>query len=280
MKVNGKVVVVTGAASGMGRELALQLLVRGARVAAVDRDAAGLAETAALADAPSQLVGFELDVTDTPSLPTLVGRVVAHFGAVDGLINNAGIIQPMVAFEDLEPATAERVMAVNFFGAVNLTRAFLPHLLARPEAHVVNVSSMGSFLPVPGQTIYGASKAAVKSFSEGLWAELAGTTVRVTVVMPGTVDTNILAGSGLGSYEEQRERLGTAGAAWLPAVMSAERAARIILDGVERDAFRLLVGRDARLLDLLIRLAPATAARLLVRQLRTFLPPQRAVPER
>lgn len=263
---------MTGAGSGMGRELTLQLLARGAAVAAVDRDPAGLGETLALAGTPPGLAGFELDVTDTPALAGFARRVVERFGAVDCLVNNAGIIQPMRPFVDLEPAVIDKVMAVNFFGAVHLTKAFLPHLLARPEAHLVNVSSMGCFLPVPGQAIYGASKAAIRRFSEALRAELDGSGVSVTVVIPGNVDTNILAGSGLGSYQEQRERLRARGGGWLPPVLPASRAARIILDGMERGAPQVLVGRDARLLDAVFRLAPVRAARLLTGRLRALLP--------
>src|SRR5690606_24464226 len=123
--------------------------------------------------------------------------VVQRFGAVDGVIHCAGIIQPFVRLKDLDYEQIDRVMAVNWLGALYMTKTFLPILLERPEGHIVNVSSMGGFLPVPGQTIYGASKAAVKLLTEGLHSECAGTNVRVTVVFPGAVATNITANSGV-----------------------------------------------------------------------------------
>ncbi len=127
----------------------------------------------------------------------MTGDVVAAHGALDGLLNVAGIIQHFVPLADLEVGEIERVMNVNFWGVVHTTQAALPHLLTRPEACVVNVSSMGAFAPVPGQTAYGASKAAVMLLTEGLYAELRGTPVAVTVVFPGAVRTAISENSGV-----------------------------------------------------------------------------------
>ncbi|MCX7861051.1 MAG: SDR family oxidoreductase, partial [Chloroflexus sp.] len=183
---------------------------------------------------------------------------------VDGLINNAGIIQPFVRVPDLDEATIERVMNVNFYGTVWMTKAFLPHLLARPEAHIVNVSSMGGFLPVPGQTIYGAAKAAVKLFTEGLYSELLETNVRVTVVFPGAVNTNITANSGVSSLPRTDSQ-----SAITP--LPAERAAQIIIEGMERNQFRVLVGNDAKTMDRLYRLNPQFAVRLIFRQMKSLL---------
>ena len=146
----------------MGRELALGLLRRGARVAAVDVRADGLEETSALALAGERLSTHVLDITDRAACEALPEDVIARHGAVDGLINNAGIMQPFVTVEDLDYATIERVLNVNLMGTIHMVKAFLPHLKARPVAHIANVSSMGGFLPVPGQSMYGASKAAVK----------------------------------------------------------------------------------------------------------------------
>jgi NAD(P)-dependent dehydrogenase (short-subunit alcohol dehydrogenase family) len=266
MKPRDKVIVVTGAASGMGREVALELLRRGARVAAVDLNETTLAETAALAAAPDQLSTHVLDITDRAGVAALPAAVSARFGAVDGLVHCAGIIQPFVRVKDLDDAAIERVFAVNWWGTLHLTRAFLPVLLGRPEGHIVNVSSMGGFLPVPGQTIYGASKAAVKLFTEGLRAECAGTRVRVTVVFPGAVATNITANSGVaipamrGRAEDMASR-----------VYPADRAARDIVDGMERNAYRVLVGRDAKLMDLLYRINPSGAASFIGRQMKGLL---------
>ncbi len=271
MRVQGKTIVLTGAGSGMGRELTLLLLRKGAKVAAVDLNETALEETAALAGGGAELALFELDITNRAGAEALPRLVIERFGAVDGIINNAGIIQPMVRVADLGYDVIEKVMNVNFYGVVYLTKAFLPHFLARPEAHIVNTSSMGGFLPVPGQTLYGASKAAVKLFTEGLWSELADTNVRVTVVFPGAIETNIAANSGLGSYQEQMEQKMRGGSAKVPPMTPAPEAARIIVDAMERDAFRVLVGRDAKLMDLLYRFDPRRAARIIYQQMKSIL---------
>ncbi len=198
MRAAGKVIVVTGAGSGMGRELVLELVRRGAKVAGVDINEATLAETVTLAGSGADRVAtFALSVTDKAAVEALPAAVEERFGAVDGIINCAGIIQPFVRLKDLDYAAIDRVLGVNWFGTLYMTKAFLPVLLKRPEAHIVNVSSMGGFLPVPGQTIYGASKAAVKLLTEGLHGECAGTPVRVTVVFPGGMATNITTNSGV-----------------------------------------------------------------------------------
>ena len=130
-----------------------------------------------------------MDITDRGAVQRLPGEVVDVHGAVDGLINNAGIIQPFVPVAELDDATIERVLDVNLIGTLHMVRAFLPDLLSRPEAHLANVSSMGGFFPFPGQTMYGASKAAVRLLTEGLYAELLDTNVQVSVIFPGAVKT-------------------------------------------------------------------------------------------
>jgi short-subunit dehydrogenase len=264
MKPASKVVVVTGAGSGMGRELALELLRREAKVAAVDVNPTSLGETMSLAKGGA-IEAFTLDITDRTAVEALPAAVIARFGAVDGLINNAGVIQPFIPINDLSYAQIDRIFDINFRGTLYMTKSFLPRLLERPEAHLVNISSMGGFLPVPGQTAYGASKAAVKLFTEGLHAELSDTRVRVTVVFPGGVATNIMANSGvtlpIADASQQMAKVTT----------PADRAARQILDGMERDAYRVLVGADAKLVDILYRLNPRRAAGLISRQMKKLL---------
>lgn len=265
MKVSGKVIVVTGAGSGMGRELALELVRRGARVAAVDLNAAALEGTAGLAATSSQaLACFTVNITDRAAVEALVPQVQARFGAVDGLINCAGVIQPFLKLIDLDVSAIDRVFDVNFRGTLYMIKAFLPGFVQRPEAHVVNISSMGGFLPVPGQTAYGSSKAAVKLLTEGLHAEMAGGPVHVTVVFPGAIDTNILQNSGV--------TLPGAAAQSQPRPYSARKAARDILDGMERNAFRVLVGTDAKFLDALYRLAPKRATLFIAAKMKQLLP--------
>ena len=265
VRANDKTFVVTGGGSGMGRELVLLLLNKGARVAALDINGGALTETAALAGGSADLAPFTVNITDRKAVEALPEKVLGRFGNVDGLLNNAGIIQPMVKVADLEYETIERVMSVNFYGLLYMTKTFLPYLLQRPEAHIVNTSSMGGFLPVPGQTIYGASKAAVKLFTEGLNSELQGTNVKVTVVFPGAIATNIATNSGLGDI------MGAANHGKTPRTLSAKEAARIIVEGMERDHYRVLVGRDATLMDALYRLEPKRAAAFIYRQMRSIL---------
>jgi len=155
VKVEGKILVVTGAGNGVGRAVTLEALRRGARVAAVDISQDGLDETARLAADPDRLSLHRVDITDPTAVAALPAEVVARHGAVDGLVHLAAIIQPFLKVRDLDDATIERVVNVNWWGTLRLDRAFLPVLLERPEGHIVNTSSMGGFIPVPGQTIYG-----------------------------------------------------------------------------------------------------------------------------
>lgn len=265
MKVADKVLVVTGAGSGIGRAVALELLSRRARVAAVDRNPESLAETAALASG-GRLTTHTLDITDRDAVFALPAEVAEAHGAVDGLVHCAGIIQPFVKVKDLDDATIDRVMAVNWWGTLHLNRAFLPVLLERPEGHLVNVSSMGGNIPVPGQTVYGASKAAVKLFTEALWAECRGTRVRVTLVIPGGVATNITSNSGVGmpvdpASADMAERK----------ITTAEEAGRAIVDGIEKNAYRVLIGGDAKSMDLFYRVNPKGAVSLITRQMKDLL---------
>ncbi len=267
MKVQNKVIVVTGGGNGIGRELVLALLSRGASVAAVDINASALEETRALAGKNGdRLATHDVNITERAAVDALPAQVISRFGAVDGLINNAGVIQPFVRLKDLDYAVIDRVMNVNLFGTLYMTKAFLPRLLERPEAHITNISSMGGFLPVPGQTIYGAAKAAVKLLTEGLSSELLGTNVKVTVVFPGAIATNIAGNSGV------RIDMPKEGGGKVPRVLAPHKAAQIILDGIERDRYRVLVGPDAMLMDAVYRLDPQRAARFIYKQMSALLP--------
>lgn len=269
MKVSGKTIAVTGGGNGIGRELVLDLLSRGARVAAIDLSEAGLQETATLAGGKADRLSTHVaNVTQREAVEALPAAIIAAHGQVDGLINCAGIIQPFVKLNELGYDVIERVMNVNFWGVVYMTKTFLPHLLERPAAHILNVSSMGGFLPVPGQTVYGASKAAVKLLTEGLHSELTETNVSVTVVFPGAIATDISKHSGLDAPS-----VSDATAADAPKFKMTlpTDAARIILDGMERDAYRVMVGGDATMMDRLSRLMPKRAAAIIYNQMRTLL---------
>lgn len=267
MRAEGKTLVVTGGGSGIGQALVLGLLQRGARVAALDIREAGLAATAELAGPKrDRLTTHVADISDRAAVEKLPAAVIAAHGQVDGLINCAGIIQPFVRFNELSYDAIDRIVNVNMYGTINMTKAFLPHLLDRPRAHLVNVSSMGGFVPVPGQTMYGASKAAVMLLTEGLHSELVDSCVRVTVVFPGAVATNITKNSGV---EAPADSSGDKSAA---RITQPSAAAKMILDGMERDAPRVMVGPDARMMDRLTRLAPDWAATLIYKQMRKLLP--------
>lgn len=262
MKLQNKVVVVTGAGSGMGRELTLELVRRGAKVAAVDLHEQALAETKALAGGTVAL--FTLDVTDRNGVAALPAKVTAEIGAVDILINNAGIIQPFIKINELTFEQAEKVMNVNFYGPLAMIKAFLPGLLTRPEAHILNVSSMGAYAPVPGQSVYGASKAAVKLLTEGLRSELMGSNVGVTVVFPGAVATNITTNSGLAMPKIDADA---------PAFKqtAAPVAAKMMVDAIEKNKARITVGKDATMMDRMSRINPVFAANLIYKQMKSLL---------
>jgi NAD(P)-dependent dehydrogenase (short-subunit alcohol dehydrogenase family) len=272
MKVQNKVIVVTGAGSGIGRALVHQLVNKGARVAAVDINEATLRETRDLLGAQADRVSLHtLNVTDRGAVEALPAAVIEAHGVVDGLINNAGIIQPFVRLIDLPYDAIERVLNVNLYGPIYLIKSFLPHLLERPEAHVVNVSSMGGFFPVPGQTLYGASKAAVKLLTEGLYAELTGTNVTVTVVFPGAIATNISENSGV-SIEVAANGNGDGDSTPSFTAVPAEEAAATIINGMEDDAFQVYIGRDAKMMNVFYRLNPRRATNFMFNQMKDLLP--------
>lgn len=262
MRVDGRVMVVTGAGAGIGREVVRELLRRGARVAAVDLRQEGLDGTVRSVAAGDRLATFAADVTDRAAVEALPAAVTAALGPPDGLINVAGIIQPFVTVAELDEATIARVLDVNLQGVLHTVRAFLPGLRERPQAHLVNVASMGAFVPVPGQSVYGASKAAVRALTEGLYAELRDTRVGVSVVLPGGVRTDITANSGV-----EAPGGGAGGKAAQRLLASPEAAARGIVDGIEEGRLHVLVGKDAAVLWRLSRLAPRRTIHLIQRQM-------------
>ncbi|WP_289019737.1 SDR family oxidoreductase [uncultured Ornithinimicrobium sp.] len=270
MQVNDKVFVVTGGGNGIGREVVLELIRRGARVAALDLRAEALAGTQGLAAAGERLSVHVVDIGDRERVEAVADEVVAVHGRVDGLLNVAGIIQQFVPFAELDYPEMEKVLQVNLWGTIHVNKAFLPHLRTAPEACLVNVSSMGGFLPVPGQTLYGASKAAVTLLTEGLYAELRETDVAVTVVFPGAIGTDITANSGVavpGGADAAEARANSQ-----HRVTSAVDAARTIVDqAVVEGRFRVTVGKDAMVMDLFSRVAPRRATDFIARKMADLL---------
>lgn len=262
MKAKGKTFVVTGGGSGMGQTSTLELIKRGANVAIADISLAGMDQTKNLAQVnEDQLKAYELDITDQKAVEAFRDNVINDFGSIDGLINNAGIIQPFVDIDTLEIEKIKKVMDINFYGTLFMTKAFLPYLKKRPVAHIANISSMGGFIPFPGQTAYSASKAAVKLFTEGLNSELQGTNVHVTIIFPGAVNTNITKNSGV-------EMKGSPSAQQTANILSAEDAAKQIVDAIEKNKYRVMVGKDSKFLNLFYRLFPEKASLFIAKKMK------------
>lgn len=257
MKVNGKVILVTGGGNGMGRELVLNLVRKGAFVVAVDINQQGLTETKKQARANGERIEtVVLDITNREMIDSKKAFIANRFGQIDGIINNAGIIQKFCHIMDMPMKDAERVMGINFFGTYNMLMAFLPYLTARPEAHIVNVCSMGAFLPVPGQSLYGASKAAVRALTEGLMSELKGTNVHVSEVFPGAIKTDIKKNSGLKEDGETAENTKMK-------LTEPRDAAETIVKGIERNKQKIVVGKDCWTMDKLCRINVFAAMNLI-----------------
>lgn len=257
----GKVAVITGAGSGIGRALAVNLAGRGARLALSDLDVDGLEATAVRCEAKGGEVRTDrLDVTERDAVLAYAGDVRAQFGKVNQVYNNAGIAHygevEHESFKDIE-----RVLDVNFWGVVNGTKAFLPHLISSGDGHVINVSSLFGLIAFPGQSAYTASKFAVRGFTETLRLEMlvAGHPVHVTCVHPGGVKTavarNATVADGLdpASVAEVFDKR--------MALHSPEMAAETIVEGVRKRRARVVVGGEAKALDRLGRIAPAGAQR-------------------
>jgi NAD(P)-dependent dehydrogenase (short-subunit alcohol dehydrogenase family) len=276
--VAGKVCVVTGAGSGIGRALAVELARRGARgVAIADVDAAGLAGTTALLQG-TEVHSAELDVADQAAFAAYALDVAAHFGVVHQLYNNAGVADAGSVGE-VDYEHYRRVLGVNLWGVIHGTTELLPHLIASGDGHVVNVSSLNGIMAQPRLSAYCASKFAVRGFTESVGLELAEARcpVRVTVVHPGGVRTNIADAAlaraerlGRPVTDEDRARVRFYNEKLLR--MPAAEAARIIVDGVEADRARILVGKDAKAMDLLVRALPRRWPALAGRALRRLDP--------
>lgn len=188
MDLKDKTILVTGGGGGLGRELVLALLYERCNVIAVDIDENGLKEICKLTESNEHFTCYVIDIADTKSVASMMKVILANRN-VDIVINNAGIIQPFVCTEQLSVDRAKRIFDVNFWGAFGMIHTFLSHLKERPVAQIVNVSSIGGLLPVPGQSVYCASKAAVKMLSESLSVELQGSNVRVITIFPGAMNT-------------------------------------------------------------------------------------------
>ena len=262
----GKVFVVTGAGSGIGRSLAILAARHGARVAISDVDATGLAETAATVRQVSGLEAHtdKLDVRDRDAVKAYAAAVAADLGGVDAVVNNAGVALNG-DFADLDYESLEWIMDIDFWGVVHGSKEFLPYLVESGDGRLVNISSLFGLMAVPGQSAYNAAKFAVRGLTEAIRQEMlvSGKPVKVTCVHPGGIKTAIARNARAVGHDQAK-------AAELfdkkLARMSPDRAAEIIIDGMVAGKPRVIVGGDAKALDLLVRVLGSGYQRLVAAQ--------------
>jgi NAD(P)-dependent dehydrogenase (short-subunit alcohol dehydrogenase family) len=275
-----RVAAITGAGSGMGRSLALALAREGCHLALADSDAASLAETAQLAGAaahgsvgaPLRVTTRVLDVADRTAMFAWADDTAAEHGRVNLVFNNAGVALSSTV-QGMDYADLEWIVGINFWGVVHGTKAFLPHLKAAGEGHIVNTSSVFGLFAQPGMSGYNATKFAVRGFTEALRQELdlMRCGVSATTVLPGGIRTNIAQSSRIAKnmvgFMIEDEQQGRDKFEKLM-ITTADQAARVILDGVRRNRRRVLIGRDAHAADWIARVLPSTYQTLVVWQTR------------
>lgn len=257
-KLDGRIVALTGAGSGIGRALALNLSAKGCRLALADKDADTLAETSRLLGNAHHATTV-LDVSDDAGVKAWLDGAAAEFGGLDAVINNAGLTV-MGSFIDTPEADFDLVMSVNFDGVVSGCRHALPHLKGRPQAWLVNVSSVFGMMGYPGQAAYNASKFAVRGLSEALHLELAVShpNIRVVRVHPGGIKTNVVRNGKFVGAMPVASNFDHADAFEKSSPTTPAQAAQVIVDGMEKGLHRVLIGPDARMIDWLTRIFPNT----------------------
>jgi short-subunit dehydrogenase len=262
--------VVTGGASGIGRALARELAARGCDLALADRDEAGLASVVAeLAKSGRKVTTHRVDVSEPAQIDAFAAAAIAAHPTLNILINNAGVAL-LGQFNEIDQAQFEWLMNINFWGVVHGTRVFLPQLSSRPAAHIVNISSIFGIIAPPGQTAYCASKFAVRGFSEALRHELklALSPVKLSVVHPGGIATNIVRNMRTGvAVTDNARRAEVIEFFDKEFANTAQAAASAIIAGIEKNAPRILIGGDARMLDRLQRILPGTYFRIMKRRM-------------
>lgn len=270
--LNGKVAVITGAGSGMGKELAIQLAAKGAKVALNDWNGENLQATVDIVKKNGgTVIAKRYDVANRAAVYAFKEEVLSEFGQVDIVINNAGIALPSYTVEEVDYDEFEKLMNINFWGVVYGTKAYLPHLQTRPEAVVANTSSIFGIMGFPTQGPYCAAKFAVKGFTESLRLELAKeeSKVRTLSIHPGRIFTNIVRNvdhkEGTVTEAEKAEMAkqfdeGGDGT-------TAADAAKQIIQSIQKQKVRLLIGSDARFIDKLVRLMPTKYANMVLKRL-------------
>ncbi|CCK75944.1 Putative short chain dehydrogenase [Oleispira antarctica RB-8] len=253
---SNKVAVITGAGSGIGRALAQELSSEGALLALSDVNLKGLEETQASLSGKSKVLITQLDVSDRSAFENYTQTVINEFGHADMLFNNAGVALSQTV-ENCSYDDFEWIMNINFWGVVYGTKSFLPHLLTRPEAAIINISSIFGIIALPTQSQYNAAKFAVRGFTESLRQEVKDSNLYVGCVHPGGIKTNIVVNGrmhtsmvGEQSHTQQIEEFNKM------ARTTPTLAAQTILKGVRKDKRRILIGQDAKFMDRLQRLFP------------------------
>jgi short-subunit dehydrogenase len=269
--IRGAAAAVTGAASGIGRALAMELAARGCDLALADRDEAGLQAAAAEINRAHlrKVTVHRLDVSEPQQIADFAQAAISGHPGLNIVVNNAGVAL-LGQFSELDQAQMDWLMNINFWGVVHATRAFLPHLARQREAHIVNLSSIFGIIAPPGQTAYAAAKFAVRGFSESLRHELqlAASPVRLSVVHPGGVSTNIVRNSRAGTGVTDNARRAQSIERFDAVARTTPTAAALrIITGIEKNQPRILIGNDARFMDLLQRFRPATYWAVLARRI-------------
>jgi NAD(P)-dependent dehydrogenase (short-subunit alcohol dehydrogenase family) len=283
---NGKVAAITGAASGMGRALAVALAREGCHLALADKNPQGLAQTVAQARAatllPLRISSQELDVGDREAMFAWAAASAAEHGQINLIFNNAGVALSSTV-EGSSLADLEWIVDVNFWGVVHGTQAFLPYLRQSGDGHIINTSSVFGLFSQPGMSGYNATKFAVRGFTESLRQELdlQKSGVSATCVHPGGIRTDICRSSRIDAnmtgfliHSEQQARADFEKLF----ITDADQAAKVILNGVRKNKRRVLIGRDAYFLDLLARCLPAAYQALVVFASKRMAPKQRRAP--
>lgn len=256
-KIQGRVAVVTGAASGIGQAVSLELARRGADIALVDVDEAALLKVQAAIEAMGRATSLhQVDVSKQQQMAALPEQVIAAHGGVHILVNNAGV-SVNLPFEQQDVSDLEWISGINYWGVMYGCKYFLPFLRKADEAHIVNMSSSAGLTGMKGQSSYAATKFAVRGLSESLYVELANTSVGITCVHPGAVATNILDAARMDPQHKEK-MLKT-----FHLAMPAEKAARLIVKAIEKKRFKLVFCVDSRVLDFMKRVAPIGTLKLM-----------------
>ncbi|MFN4229654.1 SDR family NAD(P)-dependent oxidoreductase [Parvibaculum sp.] len=264
-EISGKLAVVTGAASGIGRGTALELAKRGARLAISDLDRAGLAETAKRIEAMGGTVTtYLVDVADRDAVYAFA-QEIETLGGADIVINNAGVAQ-IARVDELTYEDFEWVMNIDFWGMVYGTKAFLPQIQKKGEGHIVNVSSIFGIISVPSQAAYNSAKFAIRGFTEALRHEMKGTRIKVSCVHPGGIKTNIVRNARFLQSTQATAREEAASGFDKLARTTPEKAGQVIVNGIAKDKPRILIGTDAKIIDLLQRLLPGSYGKIMFRR--------------